>query len=99
MEPIRLARRMAWAALMVAAAMAWAGVSFRVRQARAMTNCMDSHQAVPGLQSVARASRPSAARIFWAGVYLSSARPKGVHGRETATVSDPARAEISASEV
>jgi hypothetical protein len=45
---------MACAALMVDAAMACAGVNFMARQASAMTNCIDSFQVVPGLQSVAR---------------------------------------------
>src|SRR3972149_1365221 len=49
-------RRTATAALMVAAATACAGVRRKARQARAMTNCMLSHQAVPGVGSVARAS-------------------------------------------
>ena len=68
MEPTVSARRMACAALMVDAAMACAGVSFMVRQASAIANCMDSFQLVPGLQSVARASRASASIILCAGV-------------------------------
>ena len=38
-------------------------------QASAITNCIDSHQAVPGLQSDASASAPPASRIARAGVY------------------------------
>src|ERR1051325_9689425 len=99
MEPIVSERRMAWAALIVEAAIASAGVSFMVRQANAITNCMDSFQVVPGLQSVARARIPSASMILRAGVYSYSAKPNGVHGNDTATVSDLPRAAISASEV
>src|SRR5512138_2086222 len=99
MEPIVSARRMAWAALIVDAAMASAGVNFMLRQASAMTNCMDSFQLVPGLQSVARARMPSASMILRAGVYSHSASPNGVQGKETATVSDVPSAAISVSEV
>ena len=48
------------AALIVAAAIACAGVRRKNRQAKASENCRFSHQAVPGLRSVARASMPPA---------------------------------------
>src|SRR5512140_3001410 len=90
---------MACAALIVEAAMASAGVSFIMRQASAMTNCIDSFQLVPGLQSVARARMPSESMILRAGVYSHSASPNGVQGNETATVSDLPKAAMSASDV
>ncbi len=93
------ARPIAAAALIVAAAMAWAGVRRRKRQARAITNCMLSHQAVPGLRSLAIASRPPACKMARAGVYCVSARPNGVQGSATATVLLFARAAMSAAEV
>src|SRR3990170_1958448 len=73
-------RPTAAAALMVAAATACAGVRRRARQARAMTNCMLSHQAVPGLRSVASASSPPARRISPAGACSAWPSPKGVQG-------------------
>src|ERR1041385_248222 len=99
MEPIESDLGMVCAELMVAAAMASAGVNFMARQAKAITNCIDSFQVVPGLQSVARARIPSASMILRAGVYSYSAKPNGVHGKDTATVSDLPRAAISASDV
>src|SRR5512138_3016624 len=99
MEPITFARRMACAALIVAAAMASAGVSFIMRHASAMTNCIDSFQLVPGLQSVARAKIAPESMILRAGVYSHSANPNGVQGSETATVSDFPNAAISALDV
>ena len=68
MEPIVSDLRIAWAELIVVAAMASAGVNFIARQANAMTNCIDSFQEVPGLQSVARASMAFASSSFFAGV-------------------------------
>src|SRR5574340_1711569 len=91
---------MAAAALIVAAAMACAGVKPMYLHASARTNCMDSFQAVPGLQSVASASKPLADSNSLAGVYCASDSPNGVHGRATATVfRDPPSASMSASDV
>src|SRR6478672_8691885 len=99
MEPIVSDLRMACAELIVEATIASAGVNFIARHANAITNCIDSFQVVPGLQSVARARIPSASMILRAGVYSCSAKPNGVHGNDTATVSDFPSAAISASEV
>src|SRR6266508_531190 len=87
-EPIVSDLRMACAELIVEAAMASAGVNFIVRQASAMTNCIDSFQVVPRLQSVASARIPSASMILRAGVYSHSAKPNGVQGNDTAKVPD-----------
>src|SRR3989304_10591334 len=98
-EPIVSDLRMACAELIVAAAMACAGVSPMKRQDRAIAICMDSFHEVPGLQSVARARMASASINLCAGVYSFSASPNGVHGKATATVSDLPSAAMSASEV
>ena len=76
---------MAWAALMVAAVMASAGVILRQTQAKAMTYCIDSVGDDPGLQSVASATGTPASIMSRAGANSSPIKNKVVAGKSTAT--------------
>jgi len=57
-----------------------------------MTNWIDSHQHVPGLQSVASANAPPCSSNNRAGEYSLCPNPNGVPGNETAMTSDLATA-------
>src|SRR5512138_1505440 len=86
MEPIVSDLRIAWAELIVEAAMASAGVNFMARHANAITNCIDSFQVVPGLQSVARARTPSASMILRAAYVVGeSANTATTYGYDMVT--------------